>query len=127
MKKTLKKRHTKPPQVLSFTDRAMLIGIPLLLFGSMALVFHFAGVNRQTKRITRTVNEWARRYHLNEDQTKRIIEIELEHHGSGSPFAIQKGHGPSLKHHHHEEISQVMSPEDGMNFMRTMEKDSNPH
>lgn len=127
MSKSSRKQKTAPPATLSRTDKTLLVGIPLMLFAGLALLFHFVCVGRQTDRITSTVNEWTRLYSLSDEHVKRIIQIELDYHGNGSPFSIQQNHPPGAKHRHHEEISHLMSPDDGARFMERMEKSGAAH
>lgn len=127
MSKASRQQKTAPSSTFSRIDKALLVGVPLTLFVGLASLFHFVCVGRQTGRITKTVNEWTRLYTLSDAKVKRIIQIELDYHGNGSPFSIQQHHLPGAKHRHHEEISLMMSPEDGARFMERMEKSGGAH
>jgi hypothetical protein len=69
------------------------------------------------------VTKWKTTYHINDEQAERIQQIELDFHGNGSPFSIKPTRSKEEKHRHHEEISRLMSPEDGAHFMKAMEKE----
>jgi hypothetical protein len=126
-KPSRKNKAPQPPTKVSRADKFKLIGIPLLWLCGMALLYHFACVTHQTSQINKTVNGWKSKYHIDDEQARRIIEIELGFHGSGSPFSLGARPAKDDKYRHHEEISQLMSDEDGARFMEAMEKDKGDH
>jgi hypothetical protein len=105
----------------------MLIGVPILLLAIPALVLHFSSIHQQTASISKTVTKWKTTYHINDEQAELIQQIELDFHGNGSPFSIKPSRTRDEKHRHHEEISRLMSPEDGAHFMKAMERSEGKH
>ena len=122
-----KKKAAATPTALAPRDKAMLIGVPILLLAIPALVLHFFAIHQQTASISKTVTKWKTTYHINDEQAARIQQIEIAFHGNGSPFSIKPTRSKEEKHRHHEEISRLMSPEDGAHFMKAMEKDDGKH
>ena len=122
-----KKKDAPAPTKLKLRDKAMLIGVPILLLAIPAFVLHFSSIHQQTTSISKTVTKWKTTYHITDEQAERIKQIELDFHGSGSPFSIKPAHTRDEKHRHHEEISRLMSPEDGARFMKSMEKSEGSH
>jgi hypothetical protein len=122
-----KKKAAATPTALAPRDKAMLIGVPILLLGIPALVLHFSAIHQQTASISKTVTKWKTTYHINDAQAEHIQQIEIDFHGNGSPFSIKPTRTRDEKHRHHEEISRLMSPEDGAHFMKAMEKDDGKH
>lgn len=99
----------------------------VLLAGVVILPVHFAGTSRRDAVLERMMAQWRGRYHLNDDQIVRIKQIELDFHGSGSPFSIRPNYSKDEQHRHHEEISRQMSPDDGVRFMQAMERSDGAH
>jgi hypothetical protein len=126
-KRTPKKKADTAPTTLAPRDKAMLIGVPILLLAVPALVLHFSSISQQTASIAKTVEGWKTTYHINDEQAERIKQIELDFHGNGSPFSIKPTRSKDEKHRHHEDISRLMSPEDGAHFMKVMEKSEGKH
>ena len=126
-KRTPKKKADTAPTTLAPRDKAMLIGVPILLLAVPALVLHFSSISQQTVSIAKTVEGWKTTYHINDEQAERIKQIELDFHGNGSPFSIKPTRSKDEKHRHHEDISRLMSPEDGAHFMKVMEKSEGKH
>lgn len=122
-----KKKAAATPTALAPRDKAMLIGVPILLLAIPALVLHFSAIHQQTASISKTVTKWKTTYHINDAQAELIQQIELDFHGNGSPFSIKPSRTRDEKHRHHEEISRLMSPEDGARFMRAMERSEGKH
>ena len=122
-----KKKDAPAPTKLTLRDKAMLIGVPILLLAIPAFVLHFSSIHQQTTSISKTVTKWKTTYHINDEQAARIQQIEIAFHGNGSPFSIKPTRSKEEKHRHHEEISRLMSPEDGAHFMKAMEKDDGKH
>ena len=128
MSKLSRKQKAVPaPTKLSLRDKAMLIGVPILLLAVPALVLHFSAIHQQTASIAKTVEGWKTTYHINDAQAERIKQIEITFHGNGSPFSIKPARTRDEKHRHHEEISRLMSPEDGAHFMQAMERSEGKH
>ena len=128
MSKLSRKKKTVPaPTKLSLRDKAIVIGFLLLLLVFPAVFLHIHSFNKQTASISRTVTKWKTTYHINDAQAELIQQIELDFHGNGSPFSIKPAHTRDEKHRHHEEISRLMSPEDGARFMKAMEKSEGKH
>lgn len=126
-KHSRKKKAAPAPTKLSWRDKAIIFGFLLLLLVFPAVFLHIHSVNQQTASVTRTVTKWKTTYHINDEQAERIKQIELDFHGNGSPFSIKPAHTRDEKHRHHEEISRLMSPEDGARFMKAMEKSEGKH
>lgn len=126
-KRLSKKKAATAPTTLASRDKVMLIGIPILLLAVPALVLHFSSISQQTASIAKTVEGWKTTYHINDEQAERIKQIELDFHGNGSPFSIKPTRSKDEKHRHHEDISRLMSPEDGAHFMKVMEKSEGKH
>lgn len=122
-----KKKAATAPTTLASRDKVMLIGVPILLLAVPALVLHFSSISQQTASIAKTVEGWKTTYHINDEQAERIKQIELDFHGNGSPFSIKPTRSKDEKHRHHEDISRLMSPEDGAHFMKVMEKSEGKH
>lgn len=128
MKKTSNmKSPGKAPSSLSRVDKLKVFGIPLALFLGMALLYHHICVSEQTSHITKTVTGWKRIYHLGDKQAERIIEIELDFHGNGSPLSMRVRHPPEERRRHHQEISKLMNAKDAERFMHFMEKEVSNH
>lgn len=122
-----KKKPIPAPTRLSLREKAVIFGLPLLLLMFPVIFLHVHSVNRQTASVTRTVTKWKTTYHINDEQAARIKQIELDFHGNGSPFSIKPTRTRDEKHRHHEEISRLMSPEDGARFMKAMERSEGKH
>ena len=122
-----KKKAAATSTAFAPRDKAMLIGLLILLLAIPALVLHFSSIRQQTASISRTVTKWKTTYHINDAQAELIQQIELDFHGNGSPFSIKPTRSKEEKHRHHEEISRLMSPEDGARFMKSMEKSEGSH
>lgn len=122
-----KKKAAPTPTQLSWRDKAFIFGFLLLLLVFPVVFLHIHSVNQQTASISKTVTKWKTTYHINDEQAERIKQIELDFHGNGSPFNIKPTRAREEKHRHHEEISRLMSPEDGARFMKAMEKSEGKH
>jgi len=122
-----KKKPIPAPTKFSRRDKAALIGIPAVLLGIIALLLHVVATTQQNASVTRTVTKWKTTYHIDDGQAGRIKQIELDFHGNGSPFSFRPTFTPEEKHRHHEEISRLMSPEDGARFMKAMERSEGKH
>ena len=128
MSKLSRKQKAVPlPTKLTLRDKATVFGFLLLLFVFPAFFLHIHSINQQTASISKTVQKWKTTYHINDEQAERIKQIELDFHGNGSPFSIKAASSREEKHRHHEEISRLMSPEDGAHFMKVMEKSEGKH
>lgn len=126
-KQSRKKKSVSPPTALTLLDKIKLIGIPTLILGILTLFFHLMCIRQQDAAVSKTVEGWKSNYHLTDDQAAIIKQIELSFHGNGSPFST-KGHPTQKeKHRHHEDISKLMSTEDGARFMKAMEKSEGKH
>lgn len=127
---TIKKklpRQQPPATGLSRSDKFKLLGYPALALVGLSLLYHFTCVQGQKASISKTVEGWKTTYHINDEQASRIKQIELDFHGNGSPFSIKSSPTREEKHLHHEEISRIMSPEDGAHFMKVMERSEGKH
>lgn len=122
-----KKKPAATPTAFAPRDKAMLIGLLILLLAIPALVLHFSSIHQQTTSISKTVTKWKTTYHITDEQAERIKQIELDFHGNGSPFSIKPARTRDEKHRHHEEISRMMSPENGAHFMQAMERSEGKH
>jgi len=122
-----KKKAAATPTAFAPRDKAMLIGVPILLLAIPALVLHFSSIHQQTTSISKTVTKWKTTYHITDEQAALIKQIELDFHGNGSPFSIKPARTRDEKHRHHEEISRMMSPENGAHFMQAMERSEGKH
>jgi hypothetical protein len=122
-----KKKASATPTALAPRDKAMLIGVPILLLAIPALVLHFSSIHQQTTSISKTVTKWKTTYHINDEQAERIKQIELDFHGNGSPFSIKPARTRDEKDRHQVEISRLMSPEEGARFIKMMEAGNERH
>jgi hypothetical protein len=122
-----KKKDAPAATKLTLRDKAIVFGFLLLLLVLPAVFLHIHSINQQTASISRTVVKWKTTYHINDEQAERIKQIELDFHGNGSPFSIKPARSRDEKHRHHEEISRLMSPEDGAQFMSVMEQSEGKH
>ncbi len=105
----------------------MFTGVPILLLAIPALGLHFLSIHQQTASISKTVQKWKATYSLTDEQASLIKQIEIDFHGSGSPFSVKPTRNKEEKHRHHEEISRLMSPDDRARFMRAMERSEGKH
>ena len=121
------KKAAPAPTKLTLRDKAIVFGFLLLLLVVPAVFLHIHSINQQTASISKTVQKWKTAYHITDEQAERIKQIELDFHGNGSPFGIKPARSRDEKHRHHEEISRLMSPEDGAHFMKSMEKGEVKH
>jgi hypothetical protein len=117
-----KKKAVTPPATLKLREKAVFLGFAFLFFGFPAFFLHRRSIHDQTASISKTVLKWKDTYHIDDDETERIKQIELNFHGNGSPFSIKPTRTKEEKHRHHQEISSLMGPEDGARFMKAMEK-----
>lgn len=122
-----KKKAVTPPSTLKLREKAVFIGFVLLFFGLPAFFLHRRSIHDQTASISKTVQKWKDTYHINDEKTERIKQIELNFHGNGSPFSIKPTRTKEEKYRHHQEISTLMEPEDGVRFMKAMEKSDDRH
>jgi len=128
MSKLTRKQKAMPASTkLSWRDKAIVFGFLLLLLVFPAVFLHIHSINQQTASISKTVQKWKTTYHINDEQAERIKQIELDFHGNGSPFSIKPTRNRDEKHRHHEEIRRLMSAEDGVRFMKAMEKSEGKH
>ena len=128
MKKPPRHKKTAPPPAkFARADKLKVIAFLLLFFVAPMLFWHFHAIHLQAASVSKTVEEWKTLYHITNSQAERIKQIELDFHGSGSPFSIQGHRMPDEKHRHHTEISRLMSPDDGARFMKVMEKSQGRH
>lgn len=98
---------------------AVLVSGVSLILGMM----HRFGTQGQYRSITRTIEQWKPIYGLDEAQARTIREIELDFHGSGSPFSFRGKRTPAQVLEHHKEISKVMSSESGARFLADMKSE----
>lgn len=98
---------------------AVLVAGVVLILGMM----HRFGTQGQYRSITRTIEQWKPIYGLDELQARTIREIELNFHGSGSPFSFREKRTPDQVLEHHKEISKVMSSESGARFLADMKSE----
>jgi hypothetical protein len=115
------------PTKLSLRDKAIVLGFLLLLLVFPAVFLHIHSIKQQTASISKTVQKWKTTYHISDEQATHIKQIELDFHGNGSPFSIKPTRTRKEKYRHHEEISSLMAPEDGAQFMKAMEKNGDRH
>lgn len=123
-------RHQKtapPPAQLARADKLKVLGFLFLFFVVPTLLWHFYAIHLQAASISKTVEKWKTIYHIGDDLAERIKQIELDFHDSGSPFSIKPSRTRDEKHRHHEEISRLMSPEDGAHFMQAMGRSEGKH
>lgn len=122
-----KKKPVSPPTTLTLLDKIKLIGIPTLLLGILTLFFHLMCIRQQDAAVSKTVEGWKSSYHLTDVQAATIKQIELSFHGNGSPFSPKGNPTQKEKFRHHEDISKLMSSEDGARFLEAMEKSEGRH
>jgi len=119
------KRLIAPPLViLALKDKLQLFGIPLAIFGFIGIVLHLGSMRQQNLALTRTLQRWQTEYHLDVSQVESIRTIELDFHGSGSPFSSSPTHTPEETRQHYVRISHVMKQEDATRFLEAMLKKS---
>jgi len=126
-KLSYKKKAVTPPATLKLREKVFFIGFVLLFFGLPAFFLHRRSIHDQTASISKTVQKWKHIYHIDDEKAELIQQIEIDFHGNGSPFSIKPSRTRDEKHRHHEEISRLMSPEDGVHFMKAMEKSEGKH
>ncbi|MBV6498449.1 MAG: hypothetical protein CJBNEKGG_00671 [Prosthecobacter sp.] len=126
-KASRKNKNAAKPTTLAPRDKAMLIGVPILLLAVPALVLHFSSIRQQRASISKTVEGWRSIYHLSDEQVESIKKIEIDFHGTGSPFSFRPVHKKEETHRHHQEIGGLMAPEDGARFIKVMEKSEGKH
>ncbi|MES2595795.1 MAG: hypothetical protein V4662_10690 [Verrucomicrobiota bacterium] len=122
-----KKKTVSAPAKLSFRDKCMIIGAPILLLAIPAFILHFSSIRQHSRAISKTVEEWRTIYHLNDEQAERIKKLEIDFHSSGSPMSASPARTKEEVRHHHQEIGDIMSPEDGARFIKVMEKSEGRH
>ena len=121
------KKDLAPSAKFTLSEKAFFIGFILLLFGVPAFFIHRRAIHDQTASISKTVLKWKNTYHINDEQVERIKQIELQFHGNGSPLSSKPTRTREEKYRHHQEISSLMAPEDGAQFMKAMEKNGDRH
>jgi hypothetical protein len=127
MKKSAKVKPLKLPAGLTAKEKIKLWGGFIFGLLGLSLLFHFTCIQSQRASIRRTVEKWKVTYNIDEDRAARIRQIELEFHGSGSPFSLsQSQRGEAIKVHH-QKIAGLMSAEDGERFLQAMEKSHGDH
>lgn len=128
MSKHSRRKLAAPPSAkISRSDETKAFGFLLLFFVFLTLFWYFHSVYQQDLSVSKTIEEWKTIYHITDSQAEHIKQIELDFHGSKSPFDIKGNRTSDEKYLHHEEISRLMSPEDGARFMKMMEKNSGRH
>jgi len=128
MSKLSRKTKIAPaPTKLTLRDKGIIFGFLILILVLPAVFLHIHSINQQTASVSKTVAKWKTTYHISDEQAERIKQIELDFHGSGSPFSIKPARTRDEKHRHHKEISRLMSPEDGAHFMKAMENGEVKH
>lgn len=105
----------------------MLISMPILVLAVPALVLHFTATCQQRASVSKTVEGWRTTYHLNDGQVESIKKIEIDFHGSGSPFSFRPVHKKEETSRHHQEIGNLMAPEDCAQFIKAMDQGEDRH
>lgn len=121
------KKTVDAPARPARSSKIMLISLPLIILGVPALMLHFSSIRNQSASVSGTVEKWRPLYHLNDAQAASIQQIELDFHGTGSPFSIRNRPTEEQKLRHHEHLSRQMSPSDGKRFIEMMEKGGSKH
>lgn len=111
-----------PPVSLSKKDRALVVIILLLLGVAIIVFLHFQPEAHARHARQQYLRHLVDHYGIKEDQRKRIQEIEIRFHGSGSVFT-RPSHGIGEEAEHRREISRQMTPEAASRFL-TEEADS---
>lgn len=75
--------------------------------------------NRQA--IDEAIERWRLEYHLSEEQTTQIRQIEEAYHGTGTIFTWPS-HSIAEIADHQPSISRIMNPEDGARFLAEQER-----
>ena len=86
----------------------------------LGLLLHFFSVRKQAVELEELLSGWRHQYHLSDEQVRRIQAIELDFHGSGSPFT-RPARSRMETREHHRLMAGVMNPEDGERFFRAQE------
>ncbi|MFO1486386.1 MAG: hypothetical protein U1F71_23690 [Verrucomicrobiaceae bacterium] len=121
------RQSARPSLKFSRSDKLKIFGFIFLFFVAPTLFWHFYSIHHQEASVTKTVEEWKSIYHLDDSQAARIKQIELDFHSSGSPFDFKAPSTKDEKRRHHEQISSLMPPEDGVRFMQVMEQNAGRH
>ncbi|SKB01831.1 hypothetical protein SAMN02745166_03475 [Prosthecobacter debontii] len=111
----------------TWRERLLIVGLILAGFVVPAYWMHSRYISLQAKSIQKTVQEWQHLYNLNEIQVKYIQDIELQFHGSGSPFSGRPYRTPSDIDLHYQEIAELMTAENGQRFMQAMSGNNGHH
>lgn len=120
-----KRRNSEPaPTILTRWDKLQIWGVIAVVVLGVVGVLTIRIHNDQrafNESLTRTLNRWRHRYHLDDARVNRIREIELAFHGNGN-FLTVPSRTAEEKFHHSREIAAVMNPEDGTKFLADQEK-----
>lgn len=126
MKAKFRKSSTSPAQGkdhhIPLADKLKVAGIFAAALGIPALMFHFACVQGQKSSVSKTVNRWRNAYGISDAQAVDIRRIELDYHGSGSPFILMPRRSAEDNHAHYVKIASYMPPDASSRFLEEMEK-----
>ena len=123
MKKTRKREQStraSPPANVEVTSKTKLIVFAWIvgLLGSTVWMVHAMGTTNQSRALTKNLEKWKFKYHLSPEQATRIVQIELDFHGTGSPFQFPAPKTVAEKDEHDHFVSQQMSAADGAQFLK---------
>lgn len=129
--KTRRKNKAPPVKsastVLTFADKAKLIGIPLVTISIAAWIFISAHTNHQQRAIEKLVERWKAKYQLTDHQAAQLHKIEISFHGNGNPLIYMKPRTKDEVYEHHVIMSKVVDKEFAETFLADLERRNNRH
>ncbi len=124
MKSKLRKSFASPAQGkaahIPLADKLKATCIFTAALAIPALMFHFACVQGQKSSVSKTVNRWRSTYGISEAQAADIRRVELDYHGSGSPFVLMPRRSTEDNHAHLVKIASHMPPDASSRFLDKM-------
>jgi hypothetical protein len=103
---------------MTVREKALMVGLAVIVFGVCGLLAHFSGTGRKARSIAYTVEQWQKIYHFDDAAAARLREIELEFHGSGGLFSIEGTKSPEQMRQHSEEMAQQIPIEFRDQFLK---------
>ena len=68
---------------LTLIDKIVVLGTPVCLLCGALILVGYSSVRRHREQIEGRIERWQTEYHLNDDEIRRLKELEYEFHGDG--------------------------------------------
>ena len=109
----------QPSPRLTWKDKFLICGAVLACLALMAVPFVISSINFHRDHFRQKVQRWQIKHGLSEARARKILEIELEFHGSGNPLWFRPARTDAEKATHRREIGELLGHEDPARFQET--------